>query len=236
VEAAGSGNHRATTSRYDSRRALESIGMPILNIDDERFAEIVAGAVRQVMNERKQTLQSATEEFLQDAEKDQHTLLNGINELRDKFDDRARRAITDSDLQIETFKKSLDERKKKVEDALSIKLIGGFAGLLIVIIFVAGGIVADQTRRYKDETDRLTTASRDLKNQIDAATLLYQKAFATTGSDAAAQSQAALVLATKASTASDGNTKQITNTLARLNDVIADYQKRFPSYKPPKQP
>ncbi len=203
--------------------------MADIHIDDERLKGLLEQAVKDMLASERVRLDQLTTGFLNDAAKGHREAVKEIEEEREKFEARAHQKLSEADAAIASFDGSLAEKKKKVEDALNVKVLAGFTAVVLIGTLVAAGYFADRAYKLKRNTDEvvrnaadLQEASGRLNSAIENANKIYNTAIQP--SDAGSMKTLTALVARI-----DADTQRIDKEVAGLKTSVASLQKNSTS-------
>jgi hypothetical protein len=212
--------------------------MAEIQFDDERLSALVAQAVKEMLAKEHAKLGDLSNAFLDGATKSQRELLKEIEDSRDRFDTRAKASLTSAEEAFATFNVSVAEKRKKLDDALNVKVIAGFSAFLLIGALVAASYLTDRivtvngkVREYTEAAAKLDEARKSLDQAVTNATSVYKQA--STPGDTASQMQVLTALVTRI----DGDAHKIDGDVKTLQKevapVVADYARSHSNNKKP---
>jgi len=213
--------------------------MADIHVDDGKLKELLAEAVKQMLADKQVEIDQITSKFLDDAARARREALKDIESSKDKFEEKAREKLSDAEMAITAFSTSLAEKKKKVEDALNVKIIGGFSAVMIVAALGAVALLSERIITVNSKANELSVAatalaksSGELQGTINAANEVYKRvADSAKGTDVTSQLQTLSILTTRM----DGDLKTINGELQKIGvdmkPLLNDYRARHSSTK-----
>jgi hypothetical protein len=163
--------------------------------------------------------------------KTERGLIEQIEVSRDRFEKRAQIKIDEAGASLEAFDKAIAERKKRLDDLLSVKILAGFSAILLIVSIVALSYLADRINAVNEKVARYDAAAKSLdesrgqlQEELNSATNVYKQA--TPAGDPAGSMQNLTGLVAHI----DGDTKRIDGEVKKLRTdtgpVVADWQAR----------
>lgn len=212
--------------------------MAEIQFDDEHLSALLTQAVKEMLAKEHAKLSELSNSFLDGVSKSQRELLKEIEDSRDRFDARAKASLTSAEEAVASFNVSVAEKKKKLDEALNVKVIAGFSAFLLIGSLVAASYLTDRivtvngkVREYTDAAAKLDEARKTLDQAVTNATNVYKQA--STPADTASQMQVLTALVTRI----DGDAHKIDGDVKALQKevapVVADYVKSHPTNRKP---
>jgi chaperonin cofactor prefoldin len=203
--------------------------MADLHVDDDKLKELLERAVSQMLSDKKTELDRVTIRFLDDAEKAQREILGTFDMSKDRFESKARERLTEADAQLKAFIDAFDECKKKAEDALNLRIIGGFSAVLLVAALIVISVLAERVVKVNETATALSQSAGQLKASIESANIIYKQiGDSAKGTDFTSQLQTLSALTTRI----DGDIKRIDGQIENLNIQIKPLQKDYDARHP----
>lgn len=161
--------------------------------------------------------------------KTEREIIEQIEASRDRFEKRAQTKIEEASASLDAFDKAIAERKKRLDDLLSVKILAGFSAILLIVSIVALSYLADRINAVNEKVAKYDTAAKSLddsrgqlQDAMNSATTVYKQA--TQAADPAGSMQILTGLVAHI----DGDTKRIDGEVRKLKTdtgpVVADWQ------------
>lgn len=204
--------------------------MARLDINDDQLGELVRQAVADLLKQEQSKVTVARDTFLEQARSAQRSALQDVENSITSFEARARTRLTDAETAISSFDTSLTEKKKKVEEALNVKVVAGFSALLLILALDATAYLSQQIITVGEKNRELAKAAADLKTSsaelqtaIDSAKAVYKTAFESKNVDPGSQLQTLQALTNRV----DADCKRISGDLTKLTERLKPYWRKL---------
>jgi len=212
--------------------------MAEIQFDDERLSALMAQAVKEMLAKEHAKLGELSKAFLDGASKSQRELLKEIDDSCDRFDARTKASLASAEESVASFNVSVAEKKKKLDDALNVKVIAGFSAFLLIGSLVAASYLTDRivtvngkVREYTDAAAKLDDARKNLEQAVNSATTVYKQA--STPGDTASQMQVLTALVTRIDGDSHKFDTDVKSLQKEVTPVMTDYIAHHSTNKKP---